>query len=266
MDEVFRALADPSRRALLDALHARGGQSLRELGEGLDMSRQAVAKHLGVLEAAGLVVTSWQGREKHHHLNAAPINDVADRWIRRYDRARAQTLADLKQALQENSEETEMSDDFVYVTYIRTTPEKLWQALTDPAFIAKYYDGGGPTSDWAVGSKVLWSMGGEDPHDWDQHVLEADPPRRLSFTWHNYQPEMQEMFGWSDERLAELQQEKRSKVTFDIEPAGKAVKLTVTHDDFVPDSEMLKGVSGGWPAILSNLKSVLETGEAVVTD
>ena len=160
-----------------------------------------------------------------------------------------------------------MSDDFVYVTYIRTTPEKLWQALTDPAFIARYYDGGGPQSDWQVGSPVYWSMWeGDGPHDWDQHVLEADPPRRLSYTWHNYQPEMQEMFGWSDERLAELQQEKRSKVTFDIEPAGKAVKLTVTHDDFVPDSEMLKGVSGGWPAILSNLKSVLETGEVLVTE
>jgi len=263
MDEVFRALADPSRRALLDALHARGGQSLRELGEGLDMTRQAVAKHLGVLEAAGLVVTTWQGREKHHHLNAAPINDVADRWIRRYDRARAQTLADLKQAL----EETEMSDDFVYVTYIRTTPEKLWEALTEPSFIARYFDGGGPRSDWQVGSKVLWSMwAGDGPHDWDQHVLEADPPRRLSYSWHNYQPEMQEMFGWSDERLAELQQEKRSKVTFDIEPAGQAVKLTVTHDDFVPDSEMRKGIAQGWPAILSNLKSVLETGEVLVTE
>jgi uncharacterized protein YndB with AHSA1/START domain/DNA-binding transcriptional ArsR family regulator len=259
VDEVFRALADPSRRALLDALHARNGQSLRELGEGLAMTRQAVAKHLGVLEAAGLVVTSWHGREKHHHLNAAPINDVADRWIRRYDRARAQTLADLKHAL----EETEMSDEFVYVTYIRTTPETLWQALTDPAFITRYFEGGGPRSDWEVGSPVLWSMQGEPHHDWDQHVLEADPPRRLSYTWHTYQPEMQEMFGWSDGRLAELQQEKRSKVTFDIEPAGQAVKLTVTHDDFVPDSEMLKGVSQGWPGILSNLKSVLETGEVV---
>jgi uncharacterized protein YndB with AHSA1/START domain/biotin operon repressor len=262
MDEVFRALADPSRRALLDALHARGGQSLRELGEGLAMTRQAVAKHLGVLEAAGLVVTSWHGREKHHHLNAAPINDVADRWIRRYDRARAQTLADLKQAL----EETDMSDDFVYVSYIRTTPEKLWQALTDPTFIRRYYGGGGPTSDWREGSPVYWSMGGEEPHDWDQQVLEADPPRRLAYTWHNYQPEMQEMFGWSDERLAELQQEKRSKVTFDIEPAGQAVKLTVTHDDFAPDSAMREGVSQGWPAILSNLKSVLETGEVAVAE
>lgn len=261
MDDVFRALADPSRRALLDALHARGGQSLRELGDGLAMTRQAVAKHLGVLETAGLVVTSWHGREKHHHLNAAPINDVADRWIRRYDRARAEALADLKQAL----EETEMSDDFVYVTYIRTTPEKLWQALTDPAFVTRYFDGGGPRSSWKVGSPVLWSMSGEEPHDWDQQVLEADPPRRLSYSWHNYQPEMAEMFGWSDERLAELQQEKRSKVTFDIEPAGEAVKLTVTHDDFVPDSEMRKGVAEGWPAILSNLKSLLETGDVVVT-
>ncbi|MEJ2862607.1 ArsR/SmtB family transcription factor [Actinomycetospora flava] len=262
MDEVFRALADPSRRALLDALRDRGGQSLRELGEGLEMTRQAVAKHLGVLEDAGLVVTSWHGREKHHHLNAAPINDVADRWIQRYDRARAEALADLKTAL----EETEMSDDFVYVTYIRTTPEKLWQALTDPAFITRYFDGGGPASDWIVGSKVLWSMQGEDHHDWDQHVLEADPPRRLSYSWHNYQPEMAEMFGWSDERLAELRQEKISKVTFDIEPAGQAVKLTVTHDDFAPDSEMRAGVSQGWPGILSNLKSLLETGEVAVTE
>lgn len=266
MDEVFRALADPSRRALLDALHDRGGQSLRELGEGLGKThattRQAVAKHLGVLEDAGLVVTSWHGREKHHHLNAAPINDVADRWIRRYDRARAEALADLRQALEEN----EMSDDFVYVTYIRTTPEKLWQALTEPAFITRYFGGGGPRSDWRVGSAVLWSMQGEDHHDWDQHVLEADPPRRLSYSWHNYQPEMAEMFGWSDERLAELRQEKISKVTFDIEPAGSSVKLTVTHDDFPPESPMRDAVSQGWPAILSNLKSVLETGEIAVSD
>ena len=264
MDEVFRALADPGRRALLDALHARNGQSLRELCDGsagLAMSRQAVAKHLGVLEDAGLVVTSWHGREKHHHLNAAPINDVADRWIRRYDRARAQTLADLKHAL-----EDEMSDDFVYVTYIRTTPEKLWQALTEPAFVTRYFGGGGPRSDWRVGSPVLWSMSGEEPHDWDQQVLGADRPRRLSYSWHNYQPEMQEIFGWSDERLAELQQEKRSKVTFDIEEAGDgAVRLTVTHDDFVPDSAMREGVSQGWPSILSNLKSLLETGEVVVS-
>jgi len=265
MDEVFRALADPSRRRLLDALHARGGQSLRELGEGLDMTRQAVSKHLAVLEAAGLVVTSRHGREKWHHLNAAPINDVADRWIRRYDRARAQALADLRDAL-EGTAVTTSEDTFVYVSYIRTTPERLWAALTDPAFITRYYGGGGPSSDWREGSKVLWSMGHEDgTHDWDQHVLESDPPRRLSYTWHTYQPEMAAIFGWSDERLAELRREPRTRVTFDVEDVGDgAVRLTVTHDGFVPGSEMRRGVVGGWPGILSNLKSLLETGDVVV--
>ncbi len=158
---------------------------------------------------------------------------------------------------------------FVYVSYIRTSPEKLWEALTTPAFVRRYFGGGGPDSDWRVGSPVRWSMGGEPPRDWDQHVLEADPPRRLVYTWHNYQPEMQEMFGWSDEQLAALRQEPISRVAFEIEPVGSpdsttpAVKLTVIHDGFVPGSEMLAGVSGGWPGILSNLKSLLETGEIV---
>ncbi len=262
MDEVFRALADPSRRALLDALYARDGQTLRELSAGLATTRQAVSKHLVVLEEAGLVATRREGREKHHFLNVAPLTDVEHRWIRKYHRARVDALADLKQAL----EEPRMSStEFVYVTYIRTTPEQLWQALTDPAFIHRYFGGGGPASDWGVGDTIRWSMGPEDgPHDWDQHVLEADPPRRLSYSWHNYQPEMAAMFGWSDERLAELQREPRSRVTFDIEPEGGAVKLTVVHDGFVPDSEMLRGVAGGWPGILSNLKSLLETGDVVV--
>lgn len=269
MDEVFRALADPNRRRLLDGLNERDGQSLHELGAGLDMTRQAVAKHLAVLEAAGLVTTRRRGREKLHHLNAAPVTEIADRWIRPYHRGRVEALADLKTALESTvsrmSTETPAptgATSFVYVSYIRTTPDELWRALTEPAFIRRYFDGGGPRSDWTVGAPVHWSVGGDDPaHDWDQQVLEADPPRRLSYTWHNYQPEMQEMFGWSDEELARLRTERRSTVTFEIEPVGEtAVKLTVVHDGFAPDSEMLRGVSGGWPGILSNLKSLLETG------
>jgi uncharacterized protein YndB with AHSA1/START domain len=227
------------------------------------MTRQAVTKHLAVLEAAGLVVTWRRGREKVHHLNAAPVTEIADRWIHRYDRARAHALADLTRALERTSmiDASTVDTAFVYVTYIRTTPEKLWQALTEPAFVKRYFGGGGPESEWTVGAPVLWSMGGEDPlHDWDQHVLEADPHRRLAYTWHNYQPEMAAMFGWSEERLAELRREPISTVSFDIEPAGAAVKLTVVHDGFVADSEMRKGVSGGWPEILSDLKSLLETG------
>lgn len=259
MDAIFKALADGSRRRLLDSLNARNGQTLRELCAGLDMTRQAVTKHLAVLETAGLVTTVRRGREKLHYLNVAPINDIADRWIKRYDRGRVQALADLKQALEDP---TVSQTQFVYVTYIGTTPKRLWRALTEPVFIRRYFDGGGPLSDWKVGSPVLWRMSAEsDYQDWDQHVLESEPHRRLSYTWHTYQPEMAAMFGWSDEQLAQLRKEPRSKVTFEIEPLESMVKLTVVHDDFEPDSEMLKGVSEGWPAILSYLKTLLETDE-----
>jgi uncharacterized protein YndB with AHSA1/START domain/DNA-binding transcriptional ArsR family regulator len=267
VDAVFRALADPSRRLLLDRLRERGGQTLGELGEGLAMTRQAVAKHLAVLVEAELVVTRRHGREKWHHLNAAPLTEIADRWIHRFHHGRAHALADLKRDLEDRplNKDRSPSTEFVYVTYIATTPEELWRALTDPTFVRRYFDGGGPTSDWAVGSPVYWQMGADDgPHDWDQNVLESDPPRRLSYTWHNYQPEMQQFFDWTDEQLARMQQEPRSKVTFEIEPAGEGVvKLSVVHDGFAPDSEMLRGVSGGWPGILSNLKTLLETGETV---
>jgi len=264
MDEIFKALADPSRRQLLDRLNRRNGQSLRDLCAGLEMARQSVTKHLAVLEAAGLVTTVRRGREKLHYLNAAPIHDIADRWIDRYSRERVRALADLKRAL----EEPAMSQtEFVYTTYIRTTPEELWKALTDPAFTHRYW-GAGLVSDWKVGSPVLWQdePGGE-PRDMDQVVLESEPNRRLSYTWHNYQPGHAEFFGWTDEYFAELVKEKRSKVTFEIEPVRSMVRLTVIHDGFDRDSEMLKAVSGrkpesgGWPEILAGLKSLLETGE-----
>lgn len=151
--------------------------------------------------------------------------------------------------------------EFVYVTYIQTTPKKLWQALTDPAFTVRYW-GAELKSDWNVGSPLLWR---EEPF-WDEYrdmgqvVLEADPYQRLSYQWFTYQPEFAEMFGWTEEKLAELRKEKVSKVTFEVEPVGSAVKLTVIHDDFEPGSEMLQGISQGWPQILSSLKTLLETG------
>ena len=262
MDAVFKALADPTRRALLDRLNEMNGQTLRDLARDVEMSRQAVAKHLTLLEEAGLVISRRRGREKQHFLNPAPINDIAERWIHRFDRERVATLADLKRAL----EDRHMSrHEFVYITYIKTTPEQLWRALTEPAFIRRYFGDTGPESDWVVGSPVNWSsFPGDPPKDLGQVVLESDPPRRLSYTWHNYQPEMKPMFGWSDEQFAELVKEPLSKITFEIEPLEGAVKLTVTHDDFVEGSEMLKGVSQGWPAILSNLKTMLETDDAVL--
>jgi uncharacterized protein YndB with AHSA1/START domain/DNA-binding transcriptional ArsR family regulator len=262
MDEVFRALADPSRRALLDTLNARNGQNLRELCSSLDMARQSVSKHLAVLEAASLVTTMWRGREKLHYLNVVPINAIAERWLGKYDRQRAAALSDLKTALEQES-----MSEFVYTTYINTTPERLWQALTDPAFTRRYWGGAALESTWQVGAKVRWQDAiGEEMKDLGQVVLEAQPYRRLSYTWHNYQPEHAEYFGWTEEQMAEVVKERRSKVTFDIEPLGGSVRLTVIHDGFESDTLMLQAVSGrlrsgGWPELISSLKSLLETGE-----
>ena len=102
MDKVFRALADPSRRELLDQLHANNGQTLSELCEHLDMSRQAVTKHLALLEGANLVTTVWRGREKLHYFNPVPLQEIYDRWIRKYERSRLRALSDLKKGLEED--------------------------------------------------------------------------------------------------------------------------------------------------------------------
>ncbi|MFI6262685.1 ArsR/SmtB family transcription factor [Micromonospora sp. NPDC051006] len=265
MDEVFRALADASRRRLLDSLNARNGQSLRDLCAGLDMTRQSVSKHLAVLEAADLVTTVRRGREKLHFLNAAPITAIADRWISRYDRQRAEALADLRAALEGEPVE---NPTFVYTTYIDTTPQRLWEALTEPAFTRRYWGGVALQSDWQVGSPVLWqdAPGGEF-RDLGQRVLVAEPYRRLSYSWHGFQPEHAAHFGWSDEELAARLGERRSTVTFEIAPYGDAVRLTVIHADFSPGSEMYRAISGqldgsgGWPELLASLKTLLETGE-----
>ncbi|MFF9127818.1 ArsR/SmtB family transcription factor [Streptomyces sp. NPDC014889] len=260
MDEVFKALADPSRRRLLDSLNARNGQSLRELCSGLDMARQSVSKHLAVLQAANLVTAIRRGREKLHYLNAEPINAIADRWISHYDRERVRALADLKQAL----ETTPMdSNAFVYTTYINTTPEKLWQGLTDPAFTRRYW-GVQFETDWKAGSVMTWEEQGAKTSHPGQVVLESDPYRRLSYTWHTFTPEWAKTVGVSEEVLAQLAAEPRSKVAFEIEPAGELVKLTVTHD--VGAAHTLAGMcSQGWPAILSSLKTLLETGKPLPT-
>jgi uncharacterized protein YndB with AHSA1/START domain/DNA-binding transcriptional ArsR family regulator len=260
MDEVFKALADASRRRLLDSLNARNGQSLRELCAGLDMARQSVSKHLAVLEAANLVTTVWRGREKLHYLNAVPINAIAERWINQYDRERARALADLKTAL----EQEPMTTEFVYTTYISTTPEQLWQALTDPSFSRRYW-GVAFESDWTAGSTMtlILDQGGVTIADPDQVVIESEPYRRLAYTWHTFTPGWAQAYGISDEHRAKVASEPRSKVTFEIEPVGQQVKLTVVHDGFEPGSAVLEGVREGWPAIMSSLKTLLETGAAL---
>jgi uncharacterized protein YndB with AHSA1/START domain/DNA-binding transcriptional ArsR family regulator len=262
LDAVFRALSDPSRRLLLDALNRRNGQTLRELCAGLEMARQSVSKHLAVLEEARLVSTVRRGREKLHYLNAAPIGEIAQRWISRYDKQRVDVLSDLKHALEAGPMSGTQRPEFVYTTYIRTTPEQLWRGLTDPAFTRRYW-GIAWDTDWKPGSAMTLELDkdGTVIADPAQVVLESEPGRRLSYTWHTFTPEWAAAYDISDEHLAKVAAEPRSKVTFEIEPMGDHVKLTVVHDGFEPGSEVLANVSGGWPFLLAGLKTLLETGD-----
>jgi DNA-binding transcriptional ArsR family regulator/uncharacterized protein YndB with AHSA1/START domain len=256
VDEVFRALANGSRRQLLDRLNERNGQSLEELCDGMNMVRQSVSKHLAILEEANLVTVLRRGRRRLHYLNPVPINEIAERWIGRYEVARVRALHNLKQAL----EELEMEKpEFVYKTYIRTTPQQLWKALTKPSFTQNYW---GVTfeTDWRSGSTMTWTQGDVKMSDPEQVVVDSEPFRRLSYTWHTFTSEWAEHNNYTDEVLADFRSGPRSKVTFDLEAIGDLVKLTVVHDGFEPGSSVLASISEGWPVILSSLKTVLETG------
>ena len=246
MDKVFRALADPSRRQLLDRLHASSGQTLGELCEHLDMTRQAVTKHLKLLESANLVVTVWRGREKLHYLNPVPIVEIADRWIHKYERGQ---LRDWPSSRKTWRTRPMANSRFVHVTYIRTTPERLWQALTEPEFTRKYWCETWQECEWKVGAS--WRVMAPDGRVADSgEVLECEPHRRLVLSWRN-------------EFRPELREEGHSRLTYELEPVGDSVKLTVIHEMDKPDSKLIEAVSNGWPHILASLKSLLETGESL---
>ncbi|MBO3752901.1 metalloregulator ArsR/SmtB family transcription factor [Streptosporangiaceae bacterium NEAU-GS5] len=245
MDEVFKALADPTRRHLLDLLHRHNGQTLGELCEQVAMARQSATQHLAVLEAANLVTTVRRGREKLHYLNPVPLHEIQERWIDKFEGPRLRAISAVKRRAEDDMTETSgTKPTFVYVTYIESTPEKVWRALTDADLTARYW-GHRNVSDWQAGSPWRHTrVDGSGAADGGGTVVESAPPNRLVFTW-----------GDTDaERPVEP-----SRVTFDIQPYGEIVRLTVTHEDLRDEAE-LRDISGGWPAVLSNLKSMLETG------
>ncbi|MEU6247184.1 SRPBCC family protein [Glycomyces sp. NPDC047010] len=156
-----------------------------------------------------------------------------------------------------------MSDNaFVYVTYVKAAPEQVWRALTEPEYTTRYW-GVAFATDWTPGSPMTWDENGATTFAPGQEVLESDRPRRLAYTWHTFTPEWAERVGVTADVLAKLAAEPRSKVRFELEPAGGAVKLTVTHDGFPDPSTARDMVSEGWPMLLSSLKSLLETGEPI---
>ncbi|MDX6570378.1 MAG: hypothetical protein QOH15_2956, partial [Gaiellales bacterium] len=178
MDEVFRALADPTRRSLLDSLYEQDGQTLGSLEQRLPMTRFGVMKHLRVLEEAGLIISRRRGREKLHFLNPVPIRLVHDRWVSKYAEPWAATLSELKTRLEDRTMEK------VFEIYIKTTPERLWEALTDPAQRPNYQFGGTIETDWTPGSRYLMTHPGAPGPLGEGENLEIDPPRRLVQSFH----------------------------------------------------------------------------------
>jgi uncharacterized protein YndB with AHSA1/START domain len=242
MDAVFRALADPTRRSLLDELFKQDGQTLSALEQRLPMTRFGVMKHLKVLEEANLVVTKRRGREKLHFLNAVPIQLVHDRWVSKYAEPWAARLSGLKKRLEEKTMEK------VFEIYIRTTPERLWQAITSSEMRSKYSFGAAVSSDFTPGSRFEMRAPDGDGLLGEGENLEVDPLRRLVQTMVPL---------WS----AEIKREGQSRITWEIEPRGEVCRLTVTHDQIREGAS--EEVYGGWPMLLSSLKSLLETGEAM---
>lgn len=245
MDKVFKALADPTRRHLLDRLRERNGQTLGELCAQLDMARQSATQHLALLEQANLISTVRRGREKLHYLNPVPLHEISERWIGKFERPRLRALSTLKR----RAEEQGMTEKptFVYVTYIHSTPERVWHALTDADLTGEYW-GHRNISDWQQGSR--WEhvrTDGSGIADVAGTVIEAVPPRRLVMT---FDAPGQEPPGGP------------ARVTFDIEPYHDIVRVTVRHENLA-DEDARDAVSAGWPAVLANLKSLLETGRVL---
>ena len=240
---MFRALADPTRRSLLDELYREDGQTLGALEARFEITRFGVMKHLRQLEDAGLVVTRRQGRQKLHYLNPVPIRLVHDRWVSKYAEPWAAGLSDLKTRLESPMEK-------VFEIYIRTTPERLWEAITDGDAGSNYWFGNQFTSEWTAGSRIEMSNPRAEILLGEGENIEVDPPRRL----------VQKMVAlWSDD----VKSEGTSRVTWEIEPVGDSCRLTVTHDQLRNGAN--PEIYGGWPMILSGLKTWLETGERLTT-
>jgi uncharacterized protein YndB with AHSA1/START domain/DNA-binding transcriptional ArsR family regulator len=256
MELVFKALADPSRRMLLDRLFTRDGQTLGQLCAEVKLTRFGVMKHLKVLEAAGLVTTRRSGREKLHYLNPVPIRLVHDRWITKYAEPWVGALGDLKRELEEETTDARpraaATPRHIQQIHIRTSPERLWEAITRAADTRDYFYGTLVDSTWRPGETLVYrnedgSVAAEGV------VVEADPPRRLVHTFSAM---------WDES----VRPDPPHRVTWTIEPLGTVCRLTVEHEGFDRESATLRSVRGGLSVILDGLKTLLETGKPLMSD
>jgi len=240
MDMIFKALNDPARRALLDSLRQRDGQTLGELEEQFDMTRFGVMKHLKVLEGAHLIVTRRQGRFKYHYLNALPLQEMLDRWVAPFLQPQARALSDLKSRLER---ETRMGKpDFMMQTFIRCSQDALWEALTRADQMAAYHLMCNEVHGDATPGNITRFVKPDGSDMLRQVTTEMDPKSRIAMT---FEP----LFMGPDAPA--------SHMVYLIEPQGEACKLTIEHYDMAPGQE---GFAEGWARLAASLKSYLETG------
>jgi DNA-binding transcriptional ArsR family regulator/uncharacterized protein YndB with AHSA1/START domain len=262
-ETVFKALADPTRREILDRLFERDGQSLGEIDAAFEMTRFGVMKHLRILEGAGLVTTHKVGRSKLHYLNPVPIQELQHRWIHKFAAGasaallglkagieRGATMSTIEAAAGESAPAAEEKPSHVFAVYIRTTLEQLWEALTDSNYTLQYYYASTVDSDWKSGSPFVYKIGDDVAITGD--VIEAVPHEKLVTTFDAQ---------WDEQ----VRPDPPSRITWMLETAGPGVcKLTVVHDGFDSRTATFEQVVGGMPFILSGLKTLLETGKPLI--
>ncbi len=244
MENVFNALGDKSRRYLLDSLYVKNGQTLTELASTLDMSRQAVTKHLKILEEANLVVPVWKGREKYHYLNPIPLRHIYERWISKFDAPRIESIFELKKIIEGQDEEEKMNG-FMYQIVIATSAEKVWESLTKPEFTQKFWFGRKVESNWEIGSPIA-IVTPEGEVEAKGEVLAFEPNKKLSYTWLSSRDAAEDV----------------STVVFELQEMGPLTKLTILHD-IDADKASFQQAAAGWTFILCGLKTYLETGAAM---
>ncbi len=253
-NKTFKALADSNRRMMLDLVKEKPGMTVSELALHFSFTRYAVLKHLRVLEDAGLIVRRRNGKTKELYLNAIPIQAISDRWMSQYSARWASRLTALKYDLEkEETVTTETKLQQVYVLYIRSTPERVWDAIVKPEMTRQYFYGTEIQSDLKVGSSLEYFMKneqGENVSALTGKILEVVPGKKLVHTFSFPQ-----------------NGDKPSRASYEIERFGDSdlVKLTVTHDEFDGETRTYKETSGGWPILLNSLKTLLETGEPLPT-
>ena len=249
---AFRALADPSRRLLLDGLFERDGQSLGELTARLpDMTRFGVMKHLDVLEQAGLISTRKVGREKRHYLNPVPIRRIHDRWISKYAAPVVGAMSALKGHLEAPPMAVPPDEiEHIYSIYVNASPERVWRAITDGDETVQYYYGTRVNSDWKVGSRVSYDYP-DGKVAADGEVIEFDPPNRLETTF---------LARWDPE----VEAEGPIRHVWELEAEDGQTKLTVTSKGLKRGSKNAESFGNGIVYIVSGLKSHVEGAAAAV--